>query len=224
VSASPSLLESVAGLLRRTYRIDCGLGDLAAFVIGDEGFRRIYAGERLHRIVGAAGGPGAQLLIRQHGPQVRARIYYPDALIRTLEQNPPQRGLHESNVEPFSDFVEEIDHLLLLARRTRQGRAVSLFEMELQANVSKYLVLSRFLAGRRPSLPPARRVWLRDRLFGSGSPHGRGGQLSLRYRDAVRWSVKFLDGLSEMAAPERVLALRRFHEAGTDGKLRLAER
>jgi hypothetical protein len=223
VSRRPSLLDLVAGLIRRTYRIDCDLGDLGAFVIGDEGFRRLYVGERLHRSVGAAGPHGAQLLVRQQGLEVLARIYYPDRLIQTLERHPPQRGLDELNVDPFSDFVEEIDHLLLLARRTGQGRPVSLFEMELQANVSKYLVLSRFLVGRQRGLTPDKRRWLRRRLFEVPRFEAQPSEVGRRYRDALRWSVKFLDGLGGLSVMERLRALRSFHDAGTAGKLRLIE-
>ena len=38
-----SLLESISGLLARTYDMRHGLSDLAPFVIGDDGYRRFYA-------------------------------------------------------------------------------------------------------------------------------------------------------------------------------------
>jgi hypothetical protein len=223
MASGPPLLESVRGLLERTYRIETGLGDLGAFVIGDEGYRRFYAGLRLHRSVGSERGPGAQLLVRQADRRLKACIYFPDSLIRRLENHPPQRGLGESNVDAFSVFVEEIDHFLLLAERARLGRPLSLFEMELQANVSKYLVLSRFLAGSGRALHPLRRIWLRHHLFEKSAFREDDEKLSLRYRDARRWSVKYLDRLARRGPAEKVESLRRFHDAGAREKLRLIE-
>ena len=163
------------------------------------------------------------MLVRQLDADVMACIYYPDRLIRRLESHPPQRGLDESNVDAFSIFVEEIDHLLLLAERSLLDRPLTLFEMELHANVSKYLVLSRFLVGRMPTLEPLRRIWLRHHLFEKGRFRDEDEALRRRYRDAQRWSVKYLDGLRAHGAAEKIESLRRFHDAGAREKLRLIE-
>ena len=37
-----TLLETVRGLLERTYRIRTGLANLGSFVIGDLGYRELY--------------------------------------------------------------------------------------------------------------------------------------------------------------------------------------
>jgi hypothetical protein len=95
--------------------------------------------------------------------------------------------------------------------------------MELHANVSKYLVLSRFLAGQAPVLPPARRIWLRHHLFEKGRYRDEDEGLRRRYRDARRWGVKYLDGLRTSPATERVASLRRFHAVGAREKLRMIE-
>lgn len=223
MTSGATLLESVRGLLERTYRIETGLGELGAFVIGDEGYRRFYAGRRLHRHAGSESEPGAQLLVRQFGVEVLACIFYPDSLIRKLESHPPQRGLDESNIDAFAVFVEEIDHFLLLAERTLLGRPLTLFEMELHANVSKYLVLSRFLAGGKRVIDPLRRLWLRHHLFEKARFRDEDEGLRSRYRDARRWGVKFLDGLLAREAPDRIESLRRFHDAGAREKLRLIQ-
>ena len=223
MAVGPPLLEMVRGLLERTYRIESGLGELSAFVIGDEGYRRFYAGQRLYRRVANESSPGAQLLVRQLDSDVMATIYFPDSLIRRLESHPPQRGLDESNVDAFAVFVEEIDHLLLLAERALIGRSLTLFELELHANVSKYLVLSRFLAGRMRFLEPQRRLWLRHQLFEKGRFQDEDESLRRRYRDARRWSVKYIDVLRTHRAAQKIDSLRRFHDAGAHEKLRLIE-
>ena len=118
---------------------------------------------------------------------------------------------------------DEGDYLLLLAERTWQARPVTLFEMELHANVSKYLVLARFLAGSGPRLEESRRLWLRHQLFDKGQFRDEAAGLEDRYRDAAHWAVRFLDRLLEQQATARLRTLRRFHRASAREKLRLID-
>lgn len=225
MSARRNLLESVQGLLERTYDMG-GLRDVGRFLIGDAGFRRFYGdGNDLRRKVGSA-SDGARLLLRECGDGLRAAVYYPDALVERLEARPPQHGLCDENVDAFAALVEELDHLLLVAERARQRRPVTLFELELHANVSKQLVLERFLVGgigggRR--LGRSRRVWLRHHLFGKVRYCDDDPQVRDRYRDAARWAVKLLDALPRRAPHRRLRALRRFHRMDAAGKVRLID-
>ncbi len=215
-----SLLELVQGLLDRTYDARHGLADLAPFVVGDRGFRRHYAATEVR----AADGSGARTLVREAGGATRAAIYLPDAMVRRLERHPPQRGLTAQNVQPFAVLVEEVDHLLLLAERARLGRPVTLLELELHANVSKYLVAARFLAGRSPRLAPAQRVWLRHELFERPRYVDPDRATRERYRQAARHAVRLLDGIAPLRPERRLAALRRFHDAGSGDKLRMIDR
>lgn len=217
-----ALLEVVRGLLERTYRLEPSLGDLGRYIVGDLGYRLIYAGRPQHRSVGHR-ACGARTLLRETPAGLHVRVYFPDAMIRRLERHPPQHGVHEQNVDEFATFVEEIDHLLLIAERTRRGRPVSLLELELQANVSKQLVLERFLAGGRARLDPARRRWLRRRLFGEPGG-GDEPALRARYRDAARYAVRWLDRVARLPPAQRLAALRHFHAASCRLKLELIER
>lgn len=217
----PSLLDQLRGLIERTYGFETRLGDLGRFVVGNAGYRRFYAGREAMTRVDSESAQ-ARTLVREVPGAMRACIYYPDELIETLERHPPQRGLGEENVDAFSILVEELDHLLLLVWRRRQGRAVSLFELELQANVTKHLVLARFLAGRRPRLAPEERAWLRHHLFEKGRFVDADPEIAERYRTAARGAVKFVDRLPARPA-EKLDALRRFHDAGAAEKLRQIE-
>ena len=216
MSCGTSLLEQLRGLIERTYGFQTGLDDLGRFVVGNAGYRRFYAGREAITQVDAA-TEQARILVREVPGALRACIYYPDELIETLERHPPQHGLFDCNVDAFSTLVEELDHLLLLVRRKRQRRPVSLFELELQANVSKHLVLSYFLAAGRPRLEPDERAWLRHHLFEKGSFVDEDPEVAERYRQAARYAVKFIDGLSG-SLRKRLVTLRRFHGANVAGK------
>lgn len=226
----PTLLHSLQALLERTYRMNTGITDVGPFVIGDEGFRALYGGDRedasVHR-AGAAGstGAGARVLVREADGSVAARIYYPDALIRSLEERPPVRGLTDDNIDAFATFVEELDHFLLLAERVRLGRPVTLLELEMHANVTKYLVCALFLAaghgsGKRAPLGDEDRVWLRWHLFEKITFAEPDPQVQARYRAAARFAHRFLADLDAVSSPAaRLERLRLFHDATHQEKL-----
>jgi hypothetical protein len=216
-----SLLEAVRGLLERTYRISCGLDDLAPFVIGDRGYRALYGSPRVSCRVAAADDPSARTLVRETDEGIAACIYFPDDMIRRLESFPPWDGVGEENLGAFATLVEEVDHLLVIAERVRRGRPVTLLELELHAEVSKYLVLERFLAGAARRLDPGRRLWLRRRLFEDVRYSDREPGARERYREAARWAVRLIDGLNGLERAGRLEVLRRFHDAELGAKLRL---
>lgn len=220
---SSSLLETVSAILCRTYRIATAVPSPSAFVIGDEGLRRFYGTDVPVRSVGSSDGQGARTLVREFRDGVRAAIYFPDAMIRALEAQPPQRGLHGGNVDAFATMVEEVDHFLFLADRATTGRDVSLFELELHANVSKRLVLTRFLAGRARRLTDGGRVWLDWHLFHRRAWSDPDPRVRQRYHDATRWALRFLDRWERMRLGARLDVLRRFHDATANGKIRLIE-
>lgn len=219
------LLEHVRRLLERTYGMDPGIDDLARFVIGDRGLHLLYADRAAGtESLGAATAAGPRMLVRDTGSEVRVCVYYPDAMIERLERNPPQHGLDEGNVDDFADLVEELDHLLLLGSRVRARRAVTLFELELHANVSKHLVLSRFLSGRRGRLHERQRVWLRHHLFLKHRFCDERLAVRRRYEDAARWAVRFLDRVARIRPERRLRVLREFHRASVPAKVALVER
>jgi hypothetical protein len=219
----PSLLELVHRLLSRTYLLRVELCGLESFVIGDRGYRQLYRDGLGVAAAASATPAGARTLVRETDEGLRACIYYPDALIRCLERYPPLRGLGDENVDAFAALVEELDHLLLLAERSLEQREVTLFELELQANVSKYLVLSRFLAGTAGHLTARRRLWLRHQLFEKSLFCDENPRIRRRYRDAAHWAVRFIDGTTTLPRAERIETLRSFHRASAQGKLRMIE-
>ncbi len=124
-------------------------------------------------------------------------------------------------MQAFATLVEELDHLLLIAERSQLRRPVSLLELELHANVTKELVLTRFLAGSGTRLRQEHRVWLRHQLFEGCRYCDEEATVRARYREAARWAVRFLNALVELDAAQRLRLLRRFHALDTPGKIEL---
>jgi hypothetical protein len=204
----PPLVFTLKSIIERSYAMTPVIGDLAPFIIGDAGFRAHYGGGSDGGVAGE--GPRARLLIRDGGPILRAALYYPDTLVRHLERFDPLRGLGDENIEAFATLVEELDHLLTLASRAREGRPISLLELEHHANVTKYLVVLLFLARQagRTRLPEGLRLWARHHLFGRFAAGE--GEEERRYRVAARLAERYVRRLERMSVPERQRELREY--------------
>jgi hypothetical protein len=152
-------------------------------------------------------------------------LYLPDHLIRTLELRDPSRRLDAANIDAFAVFVEELDHLLLLASRSRGGPPLTMLEMELHANVTKELVVRHYLArlGRLRRLPPEAVAWVRHHLFEKRRFADPDPLLRRRYRDAARFAVRYLRHLDRLSPRHRVRSLRRFSRMSHHEKLRVIE-
>jgi hypothetical protein len=200
------LVEVLKSIIERTYDIPPLIDDLAPFIVGDQGFRLLYAESGLERK-----GSGACILVRDETAPLRAAFYCPDSLVRHLETFNPLNGLGDVNIEAFVVLVEEIDHLLTLASRASESRPVTLFELEHHANVTKYLMVLHFLGkqtGRRRVAEPLRR-WARHHLFERYS--GKPGVEEARYREAARLACQYLRVLEGLDPVEKRAEIRIFH-------------
>lgn len=200
------LVEVLKSLIERTYGIRPLLGDLAPFIVGDDGLKRLYADAPEEARSG-----GARILLRHADGELRACFYCPDALVRHLERHNPLLGLGDDNIEEFGVLVEEVDHLVTLASRVDEGRPVRLLELEHHANVTKYLTVMHFLgrqSGRR-RVADSLRQWARHHLFERLS--GAAGQSEERYREAARLAWQYLRTFERLPPAERRTEIRAFH-------------
>lgn len=217
------LLVQLQRLIERTYDLDTGIADIAPYIIGDEGYARLYSERPVLNKVGAAGAartapsladrPTARTLLREQDGGLRVCIYYPDRLIENLELSHPSRRLGDHNVDDFATLVEELDHFLMVADRHRAGGELSLLELELHANVTKELTLRLFVARMRGEgrEEAADQAWVRHHLFEKGEIREDDPEVRDRYRDAAALAVRYLDYLGELPATSRPSELRRFH-------------
>jgi hypothetical protein len=198
------LVEILKGIIERTYDIPPLIPEISAFIVGDQGLRSIYGG-----IACSRQEDGARVLVRDLGQSVRAALYYPDALVRHLERFNPLQGVGDVNIAAFAVLVEEVDHLLTLASRAAEGRAVTLLELEHHACVTKYLMVLHFLGrqtGRR-RLGDALKQWARFHLFERYSQ----GSHAERYREAARLAWQYLKRFEAMPLERRRMEIRAYH-------------
>jgi len=135
--------------LEALYRVETRLA-IDAFVIDDD------ARERLK----PARTPREQLLLREDGGELGMALFVDTAALANLEQHDPGARLDEHNFSDFCLAVEGVSHFIYVALAAARQRPVSQLELELQAEVDKF-VCCLLMTGVGPDL--------RRRLFGEVS-------------------------------------------------------
>ena len=164
-----------------------------------------------------------KLLIRQDGDNVDLALYLDAGLVRRLEQNDPTRLLHDDNIHDFWIALEGISHFLYVIYNVEYERGVSLFELELQAEVDKYILAALLVGRQRDGNVPAS---LHYHLFSNARYDTRLNEEELRrYRNANELAGRFCayleTSLNQKVAPSNLFnSLRRFYRLGHQHKVR----
>jgi hypothetical protein len=128
------------------------------------------------------------------------------------------------DLDGVCQIIEGVSHFVYVATRASQDRSATALELEMQAEVDKYVVL----AGELESLDVERSARLRERLYDRVTYlHVADTDLGERYRIANRAASRFLHRLETRCVSERRFGeLRRelhaFFRVGQEDKLRLA--
>lgn len=146
----PAVLRALQGGLESMYRVETDL-DVCDFLVGGDE-RDALAVER---------APREQLLIRRDDDGLQLGLFVDERTLENLAMRDPRRRLDALNLQDFLLAVEGVSHFVYLVHRARQERPVSAVELELQAEVDKYLV-SLLVSWNQNGEPPAD---LRERLF-----------------------------------------------------------
>lgn len=126
------------------------------------------------------------------------------------------------SLDVYCQVVEGVSHFLYLVERARRGLPATHLELELQAEVDKYVVVSG--VARRSPARVTDKVY--GRLFGGAAfVHPEGSELGDRYRLATTLASRFVGRLRPelvRARDERsVRTLRRFFGAGQREKIEM---
>jgi hypothetical protein len=130
----------------------------------------------------------------------------------------------EAGLDALCQIIEGVSHFVYVVERARVRREATQLEMELQAEVDKWVVLA---ASLRETLDVDRSADLRSRLYERVSfEHDEASELGHRYRvanDAANRFVRRLerDYVGRCRFGEMRVELRRFFHEGQEEKLRL---
>ena len=128
--------------LEALYRIDTALA-VDDFVI-DTATRDAIAPHR---------APREQLLVHEQDGELSLALFVDERSLANLVANDPRERLDDSNFQDFLYAIEGVSHFVYVAWRARAGRSVSVLELELQAEVDKWVACLTTLW--REGAPPA---------------------------------------------------------------------
>ena len=181
-------------------------------------------------LVSAIEGDGARdipekLLVRENGDQLDLALYIDQAVLGRLESANPTRELHRGNLSDYLVLLEGVSHFVYLTFNASRERPVTLLELELQAEVDKF-VATLFQFGRQAGgrIPRGLRALLFEDVDFDEQLDDTGRE---RYETANRLASKYCLGLEQRFLERRnvrdlVDVIRRFYRLPQEEKLRAA--
>jgi hypothetical protein len=196
--------------LEALYRVQTDL-QVDAFIIDDE----------QRRSAGVARAPREQLLVREEDGELGMGLFIDRAALANLERNDPGRRLDEANFADFCLALEGVSHFVYVALCAAGHRRVSALELELQAEVDKF-VCCVLLQGPSPEL---RGRLFRDVRFADDLD----AEERDRYRTANAEAERYAAGLERRfvhqdRVNDMLAELRLFYRLGLDDKRGLIAR
>lgn len=199
---APSLVAALQGTLETIYDVRAP-GRVDDFLITDP---------QLAQRIDRHGRPNVEKLLIDHSvDSVDLSLFIAsDSLARLAGDNPLAR-LSDANFDDFCVVLEGVSHFTYVACNAAIDKRVTLLELELQAEVDKFIVASILLA-RQHRRPPLRAV--SHRLFaGARFVESLSRDELERYQHASDSAMRFCRTLQRRwRRPRRVMAdLRRFY-------------
>jgi len=153
----------------------------------------------------ARGGTAEEELIvaqpAEGGDELALSLYLDPALLGRLAREDPLVRLHTGNVADWWTALEGVSHFLYLAWNAGHDKPVSLLELEMQAEVDKYVASYWLLRRQLPTRFPAE---LRRVLFARTRVDPRvAAERAPLYREASRYADRFCGRLEQALARTR---------------------
>lgn len=188
------LLSRLQHLLGGIYDVRIA-HDVYDFLVTDRG--RLPAAAR-------TGVADEELIVAQPADgsdEVVMSLYLDPGLLERLAREDPLRRLHAGNLADCWTALEGVSHFLYLAWNANHDRRVSLLELEMQAEVDKYVVSYWLLRRQFPQRFPAelRRMLFERTRIDPRLTRARAGM----YREASRYAEKFCGRLEQSLARAR---------------------
>jgi hypothetical protein len=155
-----------------------------------------------------------QLLVLQDGDDAALGLFLDPDVLRRLNAANPLHALNGGNLADYWTALEGVSHFLCLAWNAGHDRSVSLLELEMQAEVDKYIASVWLLRTQDPGRYPTE---LHRLLFSRAQVDPRlAGDRQQLYRDASGYAARFCRRLERQlrarALPARTDALRELRQ------------
>ncbi len=206
------LLRKLEAMLHELYALEVGYA-VSDFLITDP---------ELARCLDATGrNVDEKLLIAEADGEADVALYLERELLERLDRNDPLERLHADNLGDFWAALEGVSHFIYYAWNAARDKSVSLFELELQAEVDKFVTTGMLLREQGGLTPDGLHAWLFDVPVLAAE---LGVEERERYRRANRYAGKYCRhlqpalarGADEVAAQRE---LRHFYRLSQTSKL-----
>jgi hypothetical protein len=170
-----------------------------------------------------------QLLVSEEGDTVSLALYIDAAVLARLAKHDPCDALTGRNLADYLTVAEGVSHFVYVAWNAGHDKPVTLLELELQAEVDKYVLGAWLLRKQGDGRFPRE---LHRALFERAHVDAcAAGDRAGMYRTASRYAGRFcrrvaarLERRAQGATSELLAELRRFYRLGSARKLRFIER
>jgi len=170
-----------------------------------------------------------QLIVVEEGDTLSMALYIDAAVLERLARDDPFDGLTQENLADYLTAAEGVSHFVYVAWNTNHDKPVTLLELELQAEVDKYVLGAWLLRQQGEGRFPRefhRALFERTRI----DPMAAAGRVGL-YHMASKYAARFCRRVASLLERRRfgvtrdaMAELRRFYRWGNVHKLRHIER
>jgi hypothetical protein len=180
------MLERLQQQLHHINRSDAGY-DIRHFLVTDARLARVISGGD------TLTNSGETLLLREDEHGVALSLYLDEAILDRLKAGEPAAALRSGLLDDLCKVIEGLSHFNYVAWRASRDRSVTLLELELQAEVDKFVSTMQLAREERDT---ELMNGLHGRLFDSARFHDHlsGRQLE-RYRAASEYAARFCQAL-----------------------------
>ena len=209
-----NVLSHLQSLLGEIYAVDTPY-DINDFLITDSSLARELEGSATIRDI------DEKLLICEQDETSEVALFIRQELLNRLDVNDPRVELGAGNMGDFWTVLEGVSHFLYYMWNAELEKSITLMEMELQAEVDKFIAAARLLEGQGE----ARLQYLHRCLFELPRFHDNLSEAELdRYQDANRYAGKYCVSLARRMVSgggQRNLGteLRHFYRLSQPGKI-----
>lgn len=150
---------------------------------------------------------------------VEVALYFDEQLHQNLVHHDPLERISPENISDFCTLIEGVSHFVYYLYKAAAGSAVTQLEMELQAEIDKFVLISLFLEADAERAQVLDMLFENYYLFENLSP-----EEIERYETATDLAKKYCYQLSKMLVGktpiEMLRELRRFYPLSQQEKIR----
>lgn len=210
------MLDKLQQQLEQIYEVDTHL-PVSRFLITDPELADYYDTSENPRTT------NEKLLISYTDDGIDVALYLHNNILTHLEEHDPLESLHDGNLHEFWVALEGISHFIYLVWNAQYDREISLFELELQAEVDKFIT-AILLFGQQQDLQHSRSIMTKLFIklqFDKALQHDERARYSMANQYAYRYCEKLLTLFMEQRNEQRLYnEIRRFYRLTHHYKLK----